>query len=215
MPRPGDNGGMTTSDNTAPVIDFWFDPACPWTWMTSRWMVEVQRQRDVEVRWHVLSLAVLNEGRDLDPEYRKSTDRTWRAARVVVGAEQEHGPEVVLPLYTAIGERHHPGGRNGEREVLVEALAEVGLPADLVDRAETGEFDEAMRASTKAALDLVGDDVGVPVVSVDGVAFFGPVVSPAPKGDDALSLFDGCVAAARVPGFFELKRSRNVDPIFD
>ena len=204
----------TPSASSSPVIDFWFDPACPWAWMTSRWMLEVKRLRGIEVRWHVLSLAVLNEGRDLDPDYRESTDRTWRAARVVVGAEQSHGPEIVEPLYTAIGTRHHPGGRNGEREVLVEALAELDLDPTLVDRAETEEFDEAMRASTKAALDLVGDDVGVPVVAVDGVAFFGPVVSPSPKGDDALSLFDGCVAVARTPGFFELKRSRTRGPEF-
>lgn len=194
--------------------DFWFDPSCPWAWMTSRWMLEVTKLRDVEVSWHVLSLNVLNEGRELEPAYAAHMEEAKLPARVVVGVEQTAGPDMVEPIYTAIGTRFHPGD-NKTREALEEALAEVGLDKGLIERAEAGEFDEAMRASTKAALDLVGDDVGVPVISIDGTAFFGPVVTPAPKGEAAAKLWDGAVAVASTPGFFELKRTRTEGPIFD
>jgi protein-disulfide isomerase-like protein with CxxC motif len=196
--------------------DFWFDPLCPWAWMTSRWMLEVEKTRPVDVRWHVMSLSVLNEHRDdLSPHYRDMMDRGWGAVRVVVAAQQEHGEEYVLPLYTALGTRRHPGGREFTREVLVEALEEVGLPASLADAAESDRYDEALRKSHAEGINLVGQDVGTPVVAVNGVAFFGPVVTPAPKGEDAGRLWDGCLLVASTPGFFELKRSRTQDPVFD
>ena len=193
---------------------FWFDPACPWAWMTSRWILEVQSQRDMEVEWNIFSLAVLNEGRELTPEYRARIDKTWGPVRVIAAAKRKNGYDVVLPLYTAVGNLFHPGAKPIEKETLVEALKIVNLDPSLIDAYDSKDFDQDLRDSTKAALDLVGSDVGTPVISVEGVAFFGPVITPAPKGADALKLWDGVVAAASVPGFFELKRTRTARPQF-
>lgn len=202
--------------NTAvPVVDFWFDPACPWAWMTSRWMDEAARLRDVEVHWHVMSLAVLNEGReDLPERYREMLTTAWAAVRVVVAAERDHGEKVVKPLYDALGSRIHPGGRKDIPAVIAEALEEVGLPAELAAVGDTDEVDDLLRASHARGIGLVGEDVGTPVVAIDGVGYFGPVITPAPTGEDAALLFDGLVAMARVPGFYELKRTRTAGPQF-
>lgn len=191
----------------------WFDPTCPWAWMTSRWLGEVAGTRGFDVDWRVMSLAVLNEGRDLPEAYARLMPRSMRLTRLVIAARETAGDAVVKPLYDALGTRIHPGGRRDLDAIVAESLAEVGLDASLAE--ETDAYDAQLRASHAEAIDLVGDDVGTPVVSVDGVAFFGPVVSPAPTGDEALRLFDGIVAAASVDGFFELKRSRTRDPIFD
>ncbi|QGH70118.1 disulfide bond formation protein DsbA [Pseudactinotalea sp. HY158] len=197
------------------AVDFWFDPTCPWAWMTSRWMGEVEQVRDVDVTWHIMSLSVLNEGQDVDPEYRKLMDRAWGPARVVNAARELHGQEHVKPLYDEIGIRIHPGGRRDYEQIIVEALAEVGLPAELIDYAGSEELDESLRASHQRGLDLVGEDVGTPIVAVDGTAFFGPVMTPAPRGEEAGRVFDGVVAVASYPGFYELKRTRTKGPIFD
>ncbi|QQS02930.1 MAG: DsbA family protein [Austwickia sp.] len=193
----------------------WFDPACPWAWMTSRWLKDVEKVRDLQVDWRVMSLSVLNEGRDLPEDYRALMDRSWGPVRVIVAAEREHGHEVVGRLYDAMGSAIHLRKVDDRDEVIRQALAEVGLPADLARYAHTDEVDEALRASHGEAIALVGDDVGTPVIAVGDVAFFGPVVSPAPKGEAAGRLWDGCVLVAGTPGFFELKRSRTVDPILD
>jgi hypothetical protein len=208
---------VTATDTTAPrtSAEFWFDPLCPWAWMTSRWMMEVEKVRPVDVTWSVMSLAVLNEGRDLPEEYRAMMDRAWGPVRVIVAAKEEHGDKVVKPLYDAMGTRIHLGGEKDYAKVIVPALEEVGLPTELAQYADTDEHDDRLRASHQRGIDLVGDDVGTPVVAVEGVAFFGPVVSPAPKGEAAARLWDGCVLVAGTPGFFELKRSRDVGPIFD
>lgn len=195
---------------TTATADFFFDPLCPWAWMTSRWMTEVEKVRDVQARWRVMSLAVLND--------RETTDPSWGPVRVIIAAAQAHGDEVIKPLYDAIGTRFHPEGRRKTepiRDILAEALVEVGLPADLVDAAEVTDYDDAVRASHEAGISLVGTDVGTPIVSFDGVAFFGPVVTPAPKGEAAGLLWDGCLLVARTPGFYELKRTRTQGPIFD
>ncbi|WP_380167567.1 DsbA family protein [Jannaschia sp. R86511] len=197
------------------VADFWFDPVCPWAWMTSRWMGEVEQVRDVTVRWHVMSLAVLNEGRDLSEEYRDMMTRAWGPVRVVVAAQQAHGDDVIKALYDAIGTRIHPGGRQDWDAVVVEALAEVGLPAGLAEAATSNAHDDALRESHAAGIGLVGEDVGTPVVAFDGTAFFGPVVTPAPKGEAAGRLWDGTLLVAATPGFYELKRSRSQGPVFD
>ena len=197
------------------VADFWFDPLCPWAWMTSRWMMEVEKIREVDVRWHVMSLAVLNEGRELPENYRALMDKAWGPVRVVVAAQQLHGDKVVKPLYDAMGTRIHPGGNKDFAQVITEALDEVGLPADLARFAESDEYDEQLRASHAEGIGLVGEDVGTPVVAFDGTAFFGPVVTPAPKGEAAGRLWDGCVLVASTPGFFELKRTRTQGPQFD
>ncbi|MFD3518581.1 DsbA family protein [Streptomyces sp. NPDC058657] len=210
------------SDTAAKTpADFWFDPLCPWAWMTSRWMLEVEQVRDVEVRWHVMSLAVLNEGRDVPEEYAEAMKAAWGPVRVVIAAQQKHGDEVVGKLYTALGNRIHVEGRGvTDPDVIPEALAEVGLPASLADFAGQDTYDKELRASHEAGISLVGQEVGTPVIAVPGadgeqVAFFGPVVTPAPKGDAAARLWDGTLLVAGTPGFFELKRTRTQDPVFD
>ncbi|EFP57720.1 DsbA family protein [Dermacoccus sp. Ellin185] len=209
-------------ESAAPTVEMFFDPMCPWAWMTSRWLMEVEKVRDVRVTWRVMSLAVLNEGRDLPDDYRAFLEQAWAPARLVIAAQQAHGDDVVKPLYDAIGTRFHPGGadpRDAEsvRRVLVESLAECSLEPELVDAATNvpgDDVDVALRAAHKRATDLVGTDVGTPVVAFGGTAFFGPVVTPAPKGEDAGRLWDGCLLVAGTPGFYELKRSRDVGPDF-
>ncbi len=194
--------------------EFWFDPSCPWAWITSRWILEVQAQRDIEVKWNIFSLAVLNEGRELKPEYRERIDKSWGPVRVIAAAKKKNGYEVVLPLYTEIGTLFHPGAKPVAKETISEALQNQKLDSSLIDFYDTNDFDQDLRDSTKAGLDLVGDDVGTPIISIEGVAFFGPVLTPAPKGSEALKLWDGVVAAASLPGFFELKRTRTARPQF-
>ena len=202
-------------DTSTHAVEMWFDPICPWAWMTSRWLTEVEKVRDLEVTWSVMSLAVLNDGRELPEEYAEMMAKAWGPVRVIIAAAREHGDKVVKPLYDAMGTRIHLGGEKDFSAVIVPALEEVGLPTDLARYAGSTEVDDALRASHQRGISLVGDDVGTPVIAVEGVAFFGPVVSPAPKGEAAGRLWDGCVLVAGTPGFFELKRSRDVGPIFD
>jgi 2-hydroxychromene-2-carboxylate isomerase len=197
------------------VADFWFDPICPWAWMTSRWMLEVEKVRSVQVRWHVMSLAVLNQGKDVPEQYRDLMERAWGPVRVVTAARELHGDGVVGALYTAMGTLIHPGGEQDFDRVAGLALAEVGLPGELAKYADSDEFDPQLRASHEAGIAQVGTDVGTPVIAVNGVAFFGPVVTPAPKGEAAGRLWDGTLLVAATPGFYEIKRSRTQDPVFD
>ena len=213
--EPGDAASAAPEQRVR--ADFWFDPVCPWAWMSSRWVREVQTQRPLDVHWHVMSLAVLNEGRDVPEEYREAMARAWGPVRVAVAAAQSAGPEVLGPLYTALGTRIHPGGREVDRALLVEALREVGLPEDLADAADPVEGDEvdvALRASHAEGIDRVGQDVGTPVIAVADTAFFGPVVTPAPRGQAAADLWDGVLLVAGTPGFYELKRTRDHGPDF-
>ena len=206
---------MTDTAGRRDVADFWFDPICPWAWMTSRWMLEVEKVRPIDVRWHVMSLAVLNDGRELPEQYRALMEKAWGPVRVVIAAKELHGESYVNPLYDAMGTRIHPGDQEDLALVIAESLAEVGLPADLADYAQKDTFDEPLRASHAEGISLVGEDVGTPVVAFNGVAFFGPVVTPAPKGEAAGRLWDGAVLVAATPGFFEMKRTRTQGPIFD
>jgi hypothetical protein len=184
--------------------------------MTSRWVDEVATLRDLDVTWHVMSLAVLNEDRtDLDEHYRAFLPRALRYTRLVSAVAELHGAETIKPLYDALGDRIHLGARTDADEIMAEALAEVGLPADLAAYADSDAYDPQMRASHADGIGRVGQDVGTPVIAVDGVAFFGPVISPAPKGEQAAALWDGVVAVAAYDGFFEIKRSRTRGPQFD
>jgi 2-hydroxychromene-2-carboxylate isomerase len=196
-------------------VDFWFDPICPWAWIASRWLLEVAKLRPVRPRWHVMSLSVLNEDKpDLPEQYKELLEKGWGPVRVAIAAEQKSGPEVLGPLYTALGTRFHHDKAPLERTTIEAALAEVGLPADLADAMDSADFDEALRASHANGMDRVGYEVGTPVISVHGTSFFGPVLSPIPRGQDAARLWDGVLLVAKTDGFFELKRSRTRDPIF-
>ncbi|MEQ7125133.1 DsbA family protein [Actinopolymorpha sp. B11F2] len=203
------------------TADFWFDPACPWAWITSRWMVEVEKVRPVKTQWHVMSLAVLNSGRDLSEDYKKGLETSWGAVRIAIAAAQqaekdgEDQSEVLGRYYTEIGTRFHHEKKPRERATFEEALEAAGLSTDLVDAANTNDYDDALRESHKEGMDLVGYDVGTPVIRVAGSAFFGPVVSPIPRGEDAGRLWDGVLLVAGTDGFFELKRSRTRGPVFD
>ncbi|MER5932337.1 DsbA family protein [Streptomyces sp. NPDC002054] len=203
-------------------VDFWFDPLCPWAWMTSRWMLEVEKVRDVQVRWHVMSLAVLNENRldELPERYRELLATGWAPVRVVVAAQQKFGDEITGKLYTELGTRIHNEGKGATREVIAEALAALDLPAELLAYADSDEYDEVLRASHNDGIDRVGQEVGTPVISVPGadggeVAFFGPVVTPAPRGEAAARLWDGTLLVASIPGFYEIKRTRTAEPSFE
>ena len=200
-------------------MQFYFDPLCPWAWITSRWMLEVEKVRPVRVDWRIMSLAYLNlvqhEGTGLSEEYLERMGRAWGPVRVCAAAAADAGPGVLGPLYTAIGTRFHNQGRRDDPAVLPEALQEAGLPEWLVDAAETTEFDEAIKKSHHEAFDEVGLDVGTPVVRIRGKALFGPVITPAPKGEAAGRLWDGLLLVTEADGFFELKRTRDRKPSFE
>jgi 2-hydroxychromene-2-carboxylate isomerase len=211
--------GVMTERTT---VDMWFDPICPWAWMTSRWLLEVTRVRPLDVRFNVMSLSILNSGRDNLPEhYRQMMSRAWGPVRVCMAAAEAAGPQVLGDLYTALGARIHLKRYELDERLYTEALEEVGLDPALADAADRDQWDDALVASHDAGMKPVGTDVGTPVIHAPGpvegstVAFFGPVVTPAPKGEAAGKLWDGVVLVAGTPGFYELKRTRDLDPIFD
>ncbi|MDI2126499.1 disulfide bond formation protein DsbA [Yinghuangia seranimata] len=199
----------------------WFDPKCPWAWNTSRWLLEVEQVRDVRVRFQVMSLWLLNDGREgLDDWYAEWLSDTLGPVRVLTAAEQKYGADVLRDLYTAFGNRIHHSRTPIGPELYADVLAELGLAPELAAAADSAEYDEALLASHRAGLDPVGEDLGTPAIHVtsaagDVNAFFGPVVTPVPRGEAAGLLWDGVVLVSATPGFYELKRGRNVRPSVD
>jgi 2-hydroxychromene-2-carboxylate isomerase len=202
---------MTNESTTRDQADFWFDPRCPFAWVTSRWMLEVEQVRDVDVRWHVMSLAYLNQDKDIPDDYRAMLATAWGPVRICIKAAQEHGDEVLLPLYTAMGTRIHVEQQEFDQEMARAALADAGLPVELAEAWDDSSLDDAVAKSHHEGMDAVGDDVGTPTIHINGTAFFGPVITKAPRGEEAGKLWDGCVAVASYPLFFELKRSRTAE----
>jgi len=198
----------TTSEHSLDVADFWFDPLCPFAWITSRWMLEVEQVRDIKVNWRIMSLYHLNADRDIPDDYRALIEQGRPIGRVLAAAEQKVGPEALLPLYTALGERIHHEKQDKGRDLVVGALADAGLPGELVEAMDDSSYDERVRASHQEAMDRVGDDVGTPTIAFNGSAFFGPVLTRIPRGEDAGRLWDGTIAVADFDYFFEIKRTR-------
>jgi len=196
-------------------VDLWVDPACPWAWVTSRWLLEAQKVRDIEIKFHVMSLAVLNDGREMPEQYVEFMKQAWRPVRVLIAAEERHGNEVVEKLYGAMGSQFHIKGEKDIDTLISNSLKEAGLESDLAEAQNSTDFDEVLKRSHHSGMDKVGMDVGTPVIHVGDVAFFGPVVTPAPKGEAAGKLFDGVVLVAGTPGFYELKRTRTQGPSFE
>jgi len=195
-------------------VDIWFDPICPFAWITSRWILETAKVRDIDPQWNVMSLSYLNKDLEVDEAHADAFGKAWGPVRVVAAIMAQHGNDATLRFYNAIGERVHIKKEKVSDELIAAALAEAGLPAELLAIAHDESWDAPMIASHQRAIDLVGNDVGTPVVALNGVGYFGPVISPAPKGEDAGRLWDGLSAIMSVPGFFELKKARTVGPIF-
>ena len=199
---------MTSDTVTRERADFWFDPRCPFAWITSRWILEVEQVRDIEVQWHIMSLAYLNEDKEIPDSYRESLRTAWGPVRVCMAAEQGHGSEILPVLYTAMGERIHVQKQDPDQEMARGALQDAGLPVELAEAWDDPSYDEKIKASHHEGMDAVGDDVGTPTIHFGGTAFFGPVITKAPRGEEAGRLWDGVMAVASYPLFFEIKRAR-------
>ena len=208
MTLTSETSQQSTTTGETGTADFWFDPLCPFAWITSRWMLEVEQVRDVKVNWRIMSLYYLNKDRDISDGYRANIEKGLEIGRVLAAAEQKVGSQSLLPLYTALGVRIHHEKQEKGRELIVGALADAGLPAELVDAVDDPSYDEHVQASHQEAMDRVGDEVGTPTIAFNGSAFFGPVLTRIPRGEEAGRLWDGTIMVAELPYFFEIKRTR-------
>lgn len=205
---------MTNPANEHAQVDIWVDPVCPFAWLTSRWLLEVEKVRPVKVVVHLMSLAVLNENKDIPADYREMLATAWAPVRVALAVEQQYGSEKLAEFYTAIGTRIHVQ-KEDRKDAIVGALADLGLPAELIELGDSDANDVALRESHHQGMDPVGDEVGTPVVRINGKSLFGPVITRAPKGEAAGRLFDGFSLVTEFDYFYELKRSRDTDLVFD
>ena len=203
------------------TVEQWFDPMDPWSWVVSRWLLEVEQVRSIDLTFRVMSVSVVNADREIptqyldDPQaYLDRMQAAWGPVRVATAAADQIGEKVLRELYTALGTRIHEQGNKNFPEVIEQALAEVGLGAELAEFATSDTYDDQLRASTRAAMDAVGIDIGTPILRIDGAAFFGPVVSKIERGQDAGRLFDALATLAGFPHVSELKRARIAEPDF-
>jgi 2-hydroxychromene-2-carboxylate isomerase len=210
-PAVGNDSALVEREGTRQGADFWFDPMCPFAWITSRWILEVERVRDIDVQWHVMSLTYLNQRKEVSEDYRDRLAPGWGPVRVLMAAQEHVGEKALLPLYTAMGERIHHQKSGITPEMAESALAAAGLPTDLVKAWSDDSYDEAIKKSHHEGMDQVGDDVGTPTIAFEGSAFFGPVLTAIPRGEEAGRIWDACVTLSAYPSFFELKRTRTGD----
>jgi 2-hydroxychromene-2-carboxylate isomerase len=210
-PAVGNDSALVDVQRVRQEVDFWFDPMCPFAWITSRWILEVERVRDIDVQWHVMSLTYLNQRKEVSEEYRDKLAPGWGPVRVLMAAQEHVGDHALLPLYTAMGERIHHEKSGITPEMAESALAAAGLPTDLVRAWSDESYDDAIKKSHHKGMDQVGDDVGTPTIAFGGSAFFGPVLTAIPRGEEAGRIWDACVTLSAYPSFFELKRTRTGD----
>jgi hypothetical protein len=201
-------------------VDIWVDPVCPYAWATSQWLLEVEKVRDIEARFNIMSLAYLNDGREgLSDDYRKMMQNSWGPVRVAIAVEERYGKEGLRAFYIQLAAMRHNNRRGFSHRAYEQALEAAGLDPALSAGAEDASFDEALKSSHHAGMDAVGTDVGTPVIHFprpDGstTAFFGPVIMKAPTGEEAGRLWDGLLAIANTEGLYELKRTRTGSPEF-
>jgi 2-hydroxychromene-2-carboxylate isomerase len=192
------------------AIEFWFDPTCPFTWRTSRWAREVERAGEATIEWKVMSLGILNEGREIPEEYREGMVRGARFLRALVATEELGGSDAVGRLYDALGAHLYDEDEGLADDVLLRSVSDAGLDGSVADAADDETRDAAVRASHEEGQRRVGTESGSPITAYDGgPAFFGPVVAPAPTGDDATTLLTAMASLSKVGAFSEVKRSRN------
>ena len=200
------------------TVDFYWDPVCPWCWITSRWMIDVGRQKRIHVNWKLFSLRLINKDRDISERYVILHEMGLEALRVAAAVGKDFGNDGIGEIYTAMGARyHHDEADIGDSEELEEILKTCGFPTTLAAAAKDESLDEVIQADMDQAIAKAGTDVGVPQIVLDGgqgPGFFGPVFSPAPTGEDAVKLWDALIVTGCTPGFFELKRTREVGPVF-
>ena len=199
------------------IVDFYWDPVCPWCWITSRWMIDVGHQKQIRVNWKLFSLKIINAERDIPEPYKTLHEMGLKALRVAAAVRKSYGNDGLAHIYTLMGTYHHHDEEDIDTPEDLEKILQIGgYPTRLANAATDPAWDNLIRADMDQALAKVGKDVGVPLIVLDGgdgPGFFGPVCSPAPTGKAAVALWDAIIIAGRTPGFYELKRTRETEPL--